>query len=98
MVADRAEFVDALRFLRNGHTLVVVNGMSMGCRLAGAPVFRSFPSLQQYGLIREIDNPEGFVGVRYFRITERGIQAAERLQAWWRERSMIERLLLRITG
>ena len=98
MVADRAEFIEVLRFLRNGHLLVQVHEMADGCRLAGAPVYRSFAPLRHYGLIREVDNPQGFPGIRYSRISERGVEAAERLQQWWRERSLLERVLVRLTG
>ena len=98
ILADRAEFVESLQRLRNGHVLVRTGDNSCGCVLDGAIVYRSFPPLVQYGLIDEFDNPAGFPGVQYFRITPRGRDFAQRAWEQWRHRSVWERLLVRLVG
>jgi predicted transcriptional regulator with HTH domain len=98
IIPDRAEFIDALRALRNGHVLVRVHGGSSGCLLDGATVYRSFQTLLAYGLIRAFDNREGFAHVQYYRITESGREFAERACEWWQRRPLLERLAVRFAG
>ncbi len=98
IIADRAEFIDALAALRRGHVLVRTGDSSVGCVLAGAFVHNVFPTLVEYRLIDEFDNPDGFPGVRYFRINDRGRDFADRAHEHWRGRGIWERLLVRLTG
>ena len=44
IIADRAEFIDALAALRRGHVLVRTGDSSVGCVLAGAFVHNVFPT------------------------------------------------------
>jgi hypothetical protein len=98
IIPDRAEFIDALRVLRRGHVLVRVHTGSGGCMIDGAPVYRSFDTLMEYGLIREFENPVGFAGVRYYRLSDTGREFADRACTAWRQRPLIERLAVRFAG
>ncbi len=98
IIVHRAEFVDALHLLLRGHWLVRV-GDGAGCTtIDGAPLWHSFDTLQHYGLIDEVDNREGFPGVRYFRLSDRGHDFARRAWDAWCRCPWWQRLLVRLTG
>ena len=98
IIADRAEFVDALHQLLLGHVLVRVSDASWGCQLNGAPLRRSFGTLLHFGLIVPFDNPAGFAGVGYYRITDHGRWFARQALAVWRSLPLWQRTLVRLTG
>jgi hypothetical protein len=98
IIADRAEFVEALDRLRRGHVLVKAGDGSCSCVLDGGLVHHSFDTLHRYGLIDEFDNPRGFEGVRYFRITRDGREFADRAWSAWRKTRPLERLMVRLVG
>jgi hypothetical protein len=98
IIADRGEFVDAMNRLRRGHLLVKVGDFSGGCVLDGAPLYTAHRTLLQYGLLSEVDNPQGFANVRYYRLNEHGRAFAEKACAQWRRRPLLERLATRLIG
>jgi hypothetical protein len=98
IIPDRGEFIDALRVLRRGHVLVRVSDLSGGCVLDGAPLYTAQRTLLRYELLDEFDNPDGFPGVRYYRLSERGRDFADRACDSWRRRPLLERLAVRLTG
>jgi hypothetical protein len=98
IIADRGEFVDALRALQRGRVLVRVSDLSGGCTLDGAPLFSAHRTLLDYELVREVDNPQGFAGARYYRLSERGRDFAERACSSWRRRPLLQRLAIRLAG
>jgi hypothetical protein len=98
IIPDRAEFVDALRLLKRGHVLVRTSEAAGGCVLDGAIVYHSYPTLKQYGLIDEFDNPHGFPNASYYRLTPRGRDFAERAVQAWRSKPVWQRLAVRFTG
>jgi hypothetical protein len=98
IIADRGEFIDALRVLRRGHVLVRVSDLSGGCMLDGAPVYSAHRTLLRYGLVSEFVNPQGFPSVKYYRLSERGRDFADRACDSWRRRPLLERLAVRLTG
>lgn len=98
IIPDRAEFIDALKALQRGHVLVRVHDRPGGCLLDGASVYWSFSTLLAYGLIQEFSNREGFAQVQYYRLSEQGRQFAERACQAWRQRPVLERLVLRVMG
>lgn len=98
LIADRAEFVDALQQLLRGHVLVRVSDASWGCLLNGAPLLRSFNPLLRFGLIAEYANPAGFDGVAYYRLTERGRWFGQRALSFWRSLPLWQRAMVRLTG
>lgn len=98
IIAHRGEFVDALHLLRKGHVLVRVSEAAGGCVLDDSPVYHSYPTLARYDLIREFDNPHGFANARYYRLTERGREFADRACKAWRRRPLWQRLAMRLTG
>jgi hypothetical protein len=98
LIADRAEFVDALQQLLRGHVLVRVSDASWGCQLNGAPLLRSFGTLLRFGLIAEYANPAGFEGVEYYRLTERGRWFGQRALGFWRSLPLWQRAMVRLTG
>jgi hypothetical protein len=98
IIPDRGEFIDALRVLRRGHVLVRVSDLSGGCMLDGAPLYTAQRTLLQYQLLDEFDNPQGFPGVRYYRLSARGRAFAERACDSWRRRPLLQRLAVRLTG
>ncbi len=98
IIPDRGEFIDALRVLRKGRVLVRVSDISGGCMLDGAPLYSAHRTLIDYGLIREFDNPQGFPSVRYYRLSERGRDFADRACENWRRRPLLQRLAVRLAG
>lgn len=98
LIADRGEFVDALRLLRNGHVLVRLSDRPGGCLLDGGILYHSLPTLERYGLVDEFENPQGFANARYYRITPRGRDFAERAWSAWRGRPLLQRMAMRILG
>lgn len=98
LIADRAEFVDALGQLMRGHVLVRISDASWGCQLNGAPLRWSFHTLLQFGLIARFDNPSGFDGVDYYRITDNGRWFASRALGLWHSLPLWQRTLVRLTG
>jgi hypothetical protein len=98
IIPNRAEFIEALRILRRGHVLIRFGDDSAGCTIDGATLWHSFDTLHRYGLIDEFDNPHGFAGVRYFRISRAGRDFAERACSAWRSRPLWQRMLVRLTG
>lgn len=98
IIADRAEFVEALQRLRRGHVLVKTGDGANSCMLDGALVHHSFETLHRYRLIDEFDNPQGFEGVRYFRLTPAGRDFADRTWLAWRRTRPLQRLVVRLVG
>ena len=98
IIADRAEFVEALQRLRRGHVLVKTGDGSCSCVLDGGILYHSFDTLERYGLIDEFENPRGFAGVRYFRITDDGRGFADRAWSAWRQARPLERAVVRLVG
>lgn len=98
IIADRGEFIDVLSALARGHVLVRVSDFSGGWTIDGGPVYRAYEPLSRYGLIREFDNPHGFPEVRYFRLTDRGRDFADRACGAWRSRPLVVRLATRLLG
>lgn len=98
IIPDRAEFVDALQLLRRGRVLVKVGDGTRGCVLDGGIVYHSYETLARYGLIEEFDNPHGFEAARYYRLSQRGREFAERACSAWRSRPVWQRLAVRFTG
>jgi hypothetical protein len=98
LIPNRGEFVDALRALRRGHVLVRACESWGGCSIDGGIVQSAFRPLQEYALIDEFDNPNGFEHIQYFRLNDRGRDFAERACQAWDRRPLIERLATRFLG
>lgn len=98
VIADRGEFIDVLRALRRGHVLVHAGDHAGGWVVDGCPVYSSHDPLLRYELVQEFENSEGFDHVHYFRLTPRGCDFAERAATAWRERPLLERLMVRLLG
>lgn len=98
IIVDRAEFAEVLNRLRAGHVLVRAGEDAHGCVVDGAPVYHSFDTLRNYGLIDRYENPKGFPGIEYYRLTPRGRPFAERVWRDWCRRPVLERLVVRLTG
>ena len=98
IIPDRGEFIDVLCALTRGHVLVQAGEHAAAWVVDGGAVYSSYEPLLRYELVREYDNPAGFEHVRYFRLTERGREFAERASQAWRERPLVERLAVRLLG
>jgi len=98
VIPDRGEFVNVLAALQRGHVLVRLNDQHDGCWLAGRNVFWSFEPLLHYGLIEPFDNRQGFVGLRYYRLSARGRDFAVQACAAWKRRPLLERVVARLVG
>lgn len=98
IIANRGEFVDALRALRRGHVLVRASESWGGCSIDGGVVGASFRTLADYALIDEYANPDGFEHIHYYRLNQRGREFAERAVQAWERRPLIERLATRLLG
>jgi hypothetical protein len=79
LIADRTEFAEAMQSLRRGHLLLRIGDSASGCVLDGMAVYRSFHTMLAYGLISPYENPTGFPGVQYFRISDEGQRFAKRV-------------------
>ncbi|MCU0968799.1 MAG: hypothetical protein MUF03_08225 [Rubrivivax sp.] len=98
IIPDRGEFVDALDRLRRGHVMVQACNSAGGVVLDGGTVYTAHRPILAYGLVEAFDNPHGFHKVRYYRLTARGREFANRVCESWRRRPLIERLAVRLTG
>ena len=102
IIADRGEFIDALRRLRRGHVLVRPRAASdtdrANCVLDSGVVYTAFQPLCRYGLISEFANPAGFATMRYFGLTQSGKRFADKALRNWRKRPLLERLAVRLFG
>lgn len=98
IIADRAEFAEALHRMSRGHILVRAGDSAHSCVIDGAPIYHSFEILRDYGLIAEFYNPHGFEGIHYYRLTPAGRGFADRVWQGWRSRRPLERLVVRFTG
>ena len=98
IIADRGEFIDALRQLRRGCVLVRPADTDKRCVLDGSIVYTSYPPLERYRLIDEFDNHDGFPSVRYYRLSPRGREFADRACDTWRRQPLLRRLAVRLTG
>ena len=67
IIADRAEFIDALRQLRRGRVLVRAKDTDSRCLLDGSFAYTAYQPLARYRLIDEFANPQGFPNVHYHR-------------------------------
>lgn len=98
IIADRGEFIDALTHLLRGCVLVRPDPTDERCVLDGSPLYTAFKPLARYGLIDEFDNPDGFEHVHYYRLNPRGRAFAERACQAWKQRPLLQRLAMRLTG
>lgn len=98
IIANRGEFVDALRALSRGHVLVHASESWGGCSIDGGAVGSSFRTLADYALIDEFENPDGFEHIRYYRLNRRGHEFAARALHDWSRRPLVERLAARLLG
>ncbi len=98
IIADRAEFAEALHRMQRGHVLVRTGHSADGCVIDGAPIYHSFEVLLRYGLIDRFDNRAGFAGIEYYRLSHAGRGFAERIWQTWRARPPLERMVVRLTG
>lgn len=96
-IVSIGEFVDCLCHLLRGHVLVHVSDFAGWTSLDGSPVHHSFPALEAHGLIQEFDNPAGFVGVHYYRMTRSGREFAQAALSCWFMLPLRQRMLLRLT-
>ena len=96
IILNLSEFIDALAALRRGRVIVVMDTETRSCMLDGARLMSAFRPLHDYGLVAEYDNPAGFEGLRYFRMTESGTQFADDALAVWQARAWHERLAMRL--
>lgn len=98
IIADRAEFFDALVLLRLGRTLVR-NGESVGsCVLDGAVLVSAFEPLSRYGLLDEVPPPPHLPHAHCYRLNAQGREFARRACRAWSQRPLWQRLAVRITG
>jgi hypothetical protein len=98
IIANRGEFVDALRALRRGHVLVRASEGWGGCSIDGGVVGSAFRPLADFALIDEFDNPHGFEHIRYYRLNRRGHEFAARALQDWERRPLVQRLAARLLG
>jgi hypothetical protein len=98
IIVNRGEFIDALHLLRKGHVMVQVGESDLGWAIDGSLVRYSVGALRRYQLIQEFHNPEGFPGVRYFRLSTHGRAFADRAWLRWRQLPLRRRLWVRLVG
>ena len=96
IILHLSEFIDALDALHQGQVIVVLDAEMRSCVLDGVQLLCAFQPLLDYGLVAEFDNPAGFPGLRYYRMTEVGTAFADKALAAWRARAWHERLAMRL--
>lgn len=99
IIADRGEFIDALRQLRRGQLLVHSDdGADERCVIEGTVLYTAYKPLQDYGLLDEVRPPGARDRMHCYRLSPRGRDFAD--QAWqqWKSRPLLERLAVRISG
>lgn len=93
--ATTGEFVDALRWLSRGHIMVSLDtGLGMTL-LDGARLYTAGPVLIQYGIVAKFDNPQGFPGAEYYKISQPGRHFANRTLKAWDKAPLLRRIWLR---
>lgn len=98
LIADRAEFIDALMHLRCGRVLVRPSDSDHRCLLDGSLLYTAYKPLVDFGLIGEYPNPDGFKHARYYRLTPRGREFADQACQAWRRKPLLQRLAVRLMG
>jgi hypothetical protein len=98
IIPDRAEFIDALRQLRRGSVLARSSAPGERCLLEGQFLRSAFVPLSRFSLIEEVGAPDVATNIRYYRLSERGQDFADRAWADWRRRPLLQRLAVRLTG
>ncbi len=102
IIADRGEFIDALRELRRGRLLVHNNdGGDERCVIEGSVLYTAYRPLKDYGLLDEVAVP-GPAGaprpLHCYRLSPRGREFADRAWQQWKRRPLLQRLAVRLAG
>jgi hypothetical protein len=93
----RALALRALRQLARGHLLVMGGKTALGVRLAGvADIVHIADDLIERGLLCRVQLPA--CGAACYGLSDLGRDTLARGEAWWRELSVFERLLVEFTG
>ena len=98
IIADRAEFVDALHLLRRGHLLVQCGEGTGSCVLGGATVYHSMPTLLAYGLLDPVHERPLAPHVRCYKLSPRGRHFADRAWTEWKRKPLLQRVAVRLMG
>ena len=98
IIADRAEFVDALHLLRRGHLLVQSGEGTGSCVLGGAVVYHSVPTLLAYGLLDPVQERELPAQTRCYKLSPRGRHFADRAWTEWKRKPLLQRMAVRLMG
>jgi hypothetical protein len=93
----RALALRALRQLARGHLLVMGGKTALGVRLAGvSDIVHIADDLIERGLVCRVQVPE--CGAACYALSDPGRDTLRQGEAWWREMSLFERLLVEFTG
>ncbi len=98
IIPDRAEFVDVLNLMRQGHLLVQNGETDSCCLLSGAPIYNSMPTLRAYGLIDPVKLADPCPNTRCWGLSPRGRDFAERATQAWRRKPLLQRMAVRLLG
>jgi hypothetical protein len=98
IIADRAEFIDALTHLRRGCVLVRPDPADERCVLDGSPMYTAFKPLASYGPIDAFPNPDGVEHAHCYRLNPGGRAFAERAGQAWKQGPLLLRLAVGLTG
>ncbi|MDO9092135.1 MAG: hypothetical protein Q8R98_25280 [Rubrivivax sp.] len=98
IIADRGEFIDALTHLRRGCVLVRSDNGDERCVLNGSLMYTVFEPLVAYGLIDEVPNRDRLDHMHCYRLNSRGQAFADRACQAWKQRPLLQRLAVRLTG
>jgi hypothetical protein len=98
LIADRGEFIDALKHLQRGAVLVRAAQDDERCAVNGCLYYTVWPPLAHYGLLDEVPSHDPDVRVRCYRLNDRGHAFAERAVAQWRRTPWLRRMLVRVAG
>jgi len=93
----RALALRALRQLARGHYLVMGGKTALGVHLAGvADIVHIADDLIERGLVSRVEVAQ--CGAACYTLSDLGRETLTRGEAWWREMTLFERLLVEFTG
>ncbi len=99
LIADRAEFIDALARLRKGQMLVHSDDAAdERCLIEGQVLYTSWKPLSDFGLLDELPRQPRQGRIHCYRLSPRGRDFADRACTAWKQKPLWQRLAVRLAG
>ncbi len=99
LIADRGEFIDALKRLRRGELLVhSADAGDERCLIEGQVLYTSWKPLSEFGLLDELPRQPRQGRLHCYKLSPRGRDFADRACSAWKQRPLWQRLVVRLAG